>query len=72
MCGLPRTIAMLILDFMNFEASKHSITRDHKGSEVTALVQAGLEVFLPLFALMGKKDCFLFPINQFDVSRYSS
>ena len=30
---------------------------------MTALVQAGLEAFLLLFALVGKKDCFRFPMN---------
>ena len=35
-----------------------------QGREVTALVQAGLEVFLLLFALMGKKDCVRFPMND--------
>ena len=30
---------------------------------MTALVQTGLEVFLLLFAHMGKKDCFLIPMN---------
>ena len=30
---------------------------------MTASVQAGLKVFLLIFALVGKKDCFLFPMN---------
>ena len=29
----------------------------------SALGKAGLEVFLLLFALVGKKDCFRFPMN---------
>ena len=31
---------------------------------MTALVQAGLEVFLLLFALVGKKNCFLLPASD--------
>ena len=30
---------------------------------MTASVQAGVKVFLLIFALVGKKDCFRFPMN---------
>ena len=67
-----RTIAKLILDFMNLKfgkdfpdlpgcvvllylgvISKHSITWNHKGREVTALVQTGLELFLLFCTIIG-------------------
>ena len=85
MCGLPRAIAMLILDFIKFVVSEKdfpdflargvlqgfvvlydlgfifpSSTPSHecqcKGREVTvtALVQAGLQVFVLRFVLLGK------------------
>ena len=52
---LQGILVLLHLDFI----FKHSITWNHKGRELAALVQAGLEVLL----IMGKKDCVPFPMN---------
>ena len=45
----------IVLQYIGF-ISKHSITWNHKGRDVTALVQASLEIFLLLFTLIGKQD----------------
>ena len=56
---LQGSVVLLHLRFI----SKNSITWNHKGGEVTALVQAELEVPLLLSTPLGKKDCFLIPMN---------
>ena len=66
---VARTIALLILDFMKFIVSQEDFPdflarlhrMNHQGREVTALVQAGLEVFFSSY--MGKNDRYWFPIN---------
>ena len=50
----------VVLPWLHFQALHHMKPQRERSD---GLVQADLEVFLLLFALMGKKDPFRFPMN---------